>query len=59
MKTSAKQLMMVVAVAAMTACSKTDLYDADAINENAQQKAKVSFAENFARKYPNVDMSRG
>ena len=42
MKTSAKQLMMVVAVAAMTACSKTDLYDADAINENAQQKAKVS-----------------
>ena len=59
MKTNAKQLMMVVAAAAMTACSSnTDLYDTNVINEGKQLSVKESYVENFAKKYPNVDLNQ-
>ena len=59
MKTNAKQLMMVVAAAALTACSSnTDLYDTNVINEGKQVSAKESYVENFAKKYPNVDLNQ-
>ena len=51
MKTNAKQLMMVVAAAALTACSSnTDLYDTNVINEGKQVSVKESYVENFAKK---------
>ena len=59
MKTNAKQLMMVVAAAALTACSSnTDLYDTNVINEDKQVSVKESYVENFAKKYPNVDLNQ-
>ncbi|MBQ8989197.1 MAG: hypothetical protein IJ067_05865 [Prevotella sp.] len=59
MKTNARNLMMVIAAVAMTACtSNTDLYDAGAINEQKQLNAKESYVANFAKKYPNVDMNQ-
>lgn len=59
MKTNAKQLMMVVAAAALTACSSnTDLYDTNVINEGKQVSVKESYVENFAKKYPNVDLNQ-
>lgn len=55
MKTNVKKLMMVFAVTAMVACSNNnDLFDSTVIEQNA----KASYAENFAKKYPNVDLNR-
>lgn len=48
-------MMMVIATSTMVACSnKTDLFDSSAIEQNA----KTSYAENFAKKYPNVDLNQ-
>lgn len=55
MKTNARNLMMVIAAVAFTACSNTDVFD----NEAVEKDLKASYAENFAKKYPNVDMSKG
>ena len=46
--------MMVIAAAAFTACSSTDMYD-EAKVENNQ---KGTYADNFAKKYPNVNMNQ-
>ena len=54
MKTNAKKMMMVIVAAAFTACTSTDMYD-EALVENNQ---KESYAENFAKKYPNVDLNQ-
>ena len=43
----------------MTACSSnTDLYDTNVINEGKQVSVKESYVENFAKKYPNVDLNQ-
>ena len=52
MKTIATKMMMVIATAAFTACSSTDMYD-EAMVENNQ---KGTYADNFAKKYPNVNL---
>lgn len=57
MKTNGNKLMMVLAAAAMmTACSNSgeDLYD-NTYNEKA---VKASYAENFVKKYPNVNLNQ-
>lgn len=55
MKTNVKKLMMVFAATAMVACTNNnDLFDSTVIEQNA----KASYAENFAKKYPNVDLNR-
>lgn len=51
-----KNLLMVITAGALTACSSNnDLFDSTAIENNAKQ----SYAANFMKKYPNVDMSKG
>ena len=55
MKMNVKNLLMVIAAGAMTACSNTNLYDEGLV----ERDAKTSYADNFAKKYPNVDMSKG
>ncbi len=55
MKTNVKTMMMVIAASTMVACSKNaDLFDSSAI----EQDAKATYAENFAKKYPNVDLNQ-
>ena len=50
-------MMMALAATAMVACSnQTDLFEGGAAVEKS---AKQTYAENFAKKYPNVDMSKG
>ena len=55
MKTNARNLMMVIAAVAFTACSSSDVYNEHAVEDNV----KATYAENFVKKYPNVDMSKG
>lgn len=54
MKTNVKKLMMVFAATTMVACTNNDLFDSTAIEQNA----KATYAENFAKKYPNVDLNQ-
>ena len=55
MKTNVKNLMMVIAAATMVACSnEKDLYDSALVEQNT----KASYVENFAKKYPNVDLNQ-
>ena len=57
MKTNVKTMMMALAATAMVACSNNnDLFDGGAAVEKS---AKQTYAENFAKMYPNVDMSKG
>lgn len=50
-------MMMALAATAMVACSNNnDLFDGGTAVEKS---AKQTYAENFAKKYPNVDMSKG
>lgn len=57
MKTNVKTMMMALAATAMVACSNNnDLFDGGTAVEKS---AKQTYAENFAKKYPNVDMSKG
>lgn len=47
--------MMVIAASSMVACTKNaDLFDSSAIEQNA----KATYAENFTKKYPNVDLNQ-
>lgn len=46
--------MVVCAGAMFTACSSTDLFDADALENDT----KLSYAENFVKKYPNVSLNQ-
>lgn len=56
MKTIAKKLtVMAMTSMALVACNNTDLYDEQAMENNA----KAEYAANFVKKYPNVDMSKG
>ena len=49
--------MMALAATAMVACSNNnDLFDGGAAVEKS---AKQTYAENFVKQYPNVDMSKG
>lgn len=53
MKTFFKSLMMLTAVATMTACVK------DSLDMTQTEKAsKASYAENFSKKYPNVNLNQ-
>ena len=55
MKTNAKNLMMALAAAAtLTACSHDDLFDPSFVENNT----KAQYADNFMKKYPNVDLSQ-
>ena len=55
MKTNVKTMMMVIAASTMVACTKNaDLFDSSAIEQNA----KATYAENFTKKYPNVDLNQ-
>ena len=54
MKTNVKKLMMIFAAVAMTACKGTDMYDETFVENNQ----KASYAENFAKKYPNIDLNQ-
>ena len=55
MKTNVKTMMMVIAASTMMACTKNaDLFDSSAIEQNA----KATYAENFTKKYPNVDLNQ-
>lgn len=54
MKTRINKVFLLGTAALMTACSSTDLYDADSI----EQQTKADYAANFAKKYPNVDMNQ-
>ena len=55
MKTNVKTMMMVIAASSMVACTKNaDLFDSSAIEQNA----KATYAENFTKKYPNVDLNQ-
>ena len=48
-------MMMVIAASTMVACTKNaDLFDSSAIEQNA----KATYAENFTKKYPNVDLNQ-
>ena len=48
-------MMMVIAASSMVACTKNaDLFDSSAIEQNA----KATYAENFTKKYPNVDLNQ-
>ena len=48
-------MMMVIAASTMMACTKNaDLFDSSAIEQNA----KATYAENFTKKYPNVDLNQ-
>ena len=56
MKTNITKLMMILAAAVLTACSKnSDLFNGGAAIETNQ---KASFADNFVKKYPNVDLNQ-
>jgi hypothetical protein len=55
MKTNVKTMMMALVTTTMVACSNNqDVFDGGAIEKTAKQ----SYAENFAKKYPNVDMNQ-
>lgn len=55
MKTNVKTMMMALVATSMVACSNNqDVFDGGAIEKTAKQ----SYAENFAKKYPNVDMNQ-
>lgn len=49
-----KILLVTMGVAALTACSEKDLYDEQAY----EQQQKATYAENFAKKYPNVSLNQ-
>lgn len=49
-----KKVMLMLAVVLLTACTKTDLFD-----EGQKEKdIKKSYAENFAKAYPDVDLNQ-
>ena len=50
-----KLTVMAMTAMALVACKNTDMYDEQAMENNA----KAEYAANFAKKYPNVDMSKG
>ena len=54
MKTNVTKAIVILATAAMTACSNTDMYD-EAYVENNQ---KASYSDNFTKKFPNVDLNQ-
>ena len=55
MKTNVKTMLMAFVATSMVACSNNqDVFDGGAIEKTAKQ----SYAENFAKKYPNVDMNQ-
>ena len=54
MKTNVLKLMTVALAVTLMACSSEDLFDGKAV-ENLQ---RTSYAENFVKKYPNVDLSQ-
>ena len=55
MKTNVKTVRMALVTTTMVACSNNqDVFDGGAIEKTAKQ----SYAENFAKKYPNVDMNQ-
>ena len=55
MKTNVKTMLMALVATSMVACSNNqDVFDGGAIEKTAKQ----SYAENFAKKYPNVDMNQ-
>lgn len=47
-------LFLTMGAVALTACSEKDLYDEGAY----EQQQKATYAENFAKKYPNVSLNR-
>ena len=50
-----KNLLMVITAGVMTACtSKNDLFD----NSKVENNTKQTYAQNFMKKYPNVDMNQ-
>lgn len=54
MKKDFRNVLVVCAGAMFTACSSTDLFDADALENDT----KLSYAENFVKKYPNVSLNQ-
>ena len=50
-----KLTVMAMTAMALVACKNNDLYDEQALENNT----KAEYAANFAKKYPNVDMSKG
>ena len=54
MKTNVLKLMTVALAVTLMACSSEDLFDGKAV-EDLQ---RTSYAENFVKKYPNVDLSQ-
>ena len=55
MKTNVKTMMMALVATTMVACSNNqDVFDGGAIEKTAKQ----SYAENFAKKYPNVNINQ-
>ena len=55
MKTNVKTMLIALVATSMVACSNNqDVFDGGAIEKTAKQ----SYAENFAKKYPNVDMNQ-
>ena len=55
MKTNVKTVMMALVATTMVACSNNqDVFDGGAIEKTAKQ----SYAENFAKKYPNVNINQ-
>ena len=54
MKTNINNLILLGAAVLLTACSSKDLFDGNAVENNP----KASYAENFAKKYVNIDMNQ-
>ena len=55
MKMNVKNLLMVITAGVMTACtSNNDLFD----NSKVENNTKQTYAQNFMKKYPNVDMNQ-
>lgn len=54
MKAYISNLIMIGAAALLTACSSRDLFDENGIENNT----KASYAENFVKKYANVNMNQ-
>ena len=54
MKTNVKTMMMALVTTTMVACSNNDVFDSTAVEKTAKQ----SYAENFAKKYPNVNINQ-
>ncbi len=54
MKTNINNLILLGAAVLLTACSSKDLFDENAVENNT----KASYAENFAKKYVNIDMNQ-